>query len=282
MIRSLLDKGVKILRDEEVESPWRTAEDLLCFVLRCERVDLYMRTGVCLFPGEEEDRAFFDLIERRASGIPLQLLLGFTDFYNSRLRMQPGVFIPRPETETLVDVTLDILKSGACRVLDLCTGTGAVAVAIAAERPDLSVTAADISRNAVSLAVENARLNSIGSLYAVQADLLSPFRNGRVDCLTVNPPYIKTGDIPGLQAEVKNHDPREALDGGPEGLDYYERIALDAPSVLAVGGALVLEIGDGQAADVCEIMAGSFERLMVHRDLTATERVVTCFARERT
>ncbi len=278
LIRELLDRGEEILSDRGIENPRRTAEELLCFILRIERVKLYLHNGEGPFPDSSQSKAYLDLVRLRAGGTPLQLLTGFVDFYNCRLRMRPGVFIPRPETETLVDLALESMKERTGRMLDLCTGTGAVAVAFGAARPDFSVVAADVSRIALSLAAENACINSVESLKVVQSNLLEPFKNSSFDCITANPPYIKTGDIPGLQVEVKDFDPLNALDGGPDGLEFFRRLAREAPPVLAAGGVLAVEVGDHQATDVHKIMTDVFEIVTAHKDLTGMDRVVACLS----
>ena len=215
--------------------------------------------------------AFEALVDRRAGREPLQYILGEAPFMGLLLKTAPGVLIPRFDTEALCQQALDRM-TGDERVLDLCTGTGALAVAIGKHFPRARVFAGDISPRAVELARENAARCG-AQVDARLGDLFAPFGGDAFDIIVSNPPYIPTGDLAGLQEEVKK-EPALALDGGPDGLTLYRRIAAEAPAHLAPGGWLLLEIGSGQAADVSGLLAANFEEISVYSDLNGLDRVV--------
>ena len=221
--------------------------------------------------GLEAAAAFDALVARRETREPLQYILGEAPFMGLMLGTAPGVLIPRFDTAALCQQALARM-TGRERVLDLCTGTGALAVAIGHRFPGARVFAGDISPQAISLARENAARCGV-SLDARLGDLFAPFAGETFDVIVSNPPYIPTGDLAGLQAEVKK-EPALALDGGPDGLALYRRIAAEAPAHLARGGWLLLEIGSDQAAEVGGLLAADFEQISVYADLNGLDRVV--------
>lgn len=227
---------------------------------------------------EEEASRARAMLERRLAGEPLQYILGEWDFYSRTFKVEKGVLIPREDTEVLVDEALALVdKFGAGSLLDLCTGSGCVAVTLALERPAMQVTAADISENALSLARTNAALLGAVNCRVIYADVLSDPPEelwGCFDLVTANPPYIKSGDIPHLQREV-TFEPSLALDGGEDGLIFYRAIASRWKKVLKKGGSLALEIGIGQGRDVFEILAqNGFSSLSAVRDTAGIDRVI--------
>ncbi len=215
--------------------------------------------------------AFEALVDRQEGREPLQYILGEAPFMGLLLKTAPGVLIPRFDTEALCQQALDRM-TGDERVLDLCTGTGALAVAIGKHFPRARVFAGEISPRAVELARENA-VRCGAQVDARLGDLFAPFGGDAFDIIVSNPPYIPTGDLAGLQEEVKK-EPALALDGGPDGLALYRRIAAEAPAHLAPGGWLLLEIGSGQAADVSGLLAANFEEISAYNDLNGLDRVV--------
>ena len=215
--------------------------------------------------------AYESLIARRESREPLQYITGEAPFMGLMLRAAPGVLIPRFDTEALCQQAMARM-TGAERVLDLCTGTGALAVAIGCRFPGAEVLAGDLSGQAVALARENAA--RLGARVTVrQGDLFAPFAGERFDLIVSNPPYIPTAALAALQEEVKR-EPVLALDGGADGLDLYRRIAAEAPGHLTPGGWLLLEIGSDQAAAVRALLQKDFERIEVYGDLNGLDRVV--------
>ena len=221
-----------------------------------------------------EVQDIFAVVDERLTGRPLWYIFGDTDFYGYTIKVDERVLIPRRETEELV---LHVVNSAAedFQILDLCTGSGAIAIAVAKEleknRINASVTASDISDGALSLAKENAEANG-AKVRFLKSDLFSRIR-GRYDIIVSNPPYIPTADIDGLQREIKEHEPHLALDGGADGLDYYRRIAKDAPKCLTRGGMVVLEVGDGQATEVAKLFKHA-EYTIIIKDLAGKDRFV--------
>ena len=225
------------------------------------------------------------MIDRRISGEPLQYIVGHQEFWSIDLTVTPRVLIPRPETELLVEQALAILSERSFKpgpwVLDVGTGSGAIAIALAKEIEDIFVVATDISKEALNVAKENARRVRVGEkIQFVQGDLLCPFRplnkKGPFDLMISNPPYIDRADIGTLEKEVKDHEPIIALDGGREGLDFYRQMALEAPSLIRQGGWFLLEIGHGQGQRVLELVGacGAFSNSKILFDLAGRERVV--------
>lgn len=215
--------------------------------------------------------AFEALVARRAAREPLQYITGEAPFMGLMLSAAPNVLIPRFDTETLCEQAFARLR-GEERVLDLCTGSGALAVAISQRFPRARVCAGDISADALSLARQNAARCGAAVEFRL-GDLFAPFAGERFDMIVSNPPYIPTADMATLQEEVRR-EPALALDGGADGLDFYRRIAREAPSHLTAGGWLLLEIGSGQARDVCALLEGEFAQISVYDDLNGLHRAV--------
>lgn len=223
-----------------------------------------------------ECRKILDVFEERLTGRPLWYIFGDAEFYGYTFQVDERVLIPRPETEILVRHALTFVRDGD-KVLDLCTGSGAIAVSIAAEAAkdkNITVTAADISEDALEVARENARINKANVTF-VKSDLFENVR-GRFNLITANPPYIKSGEIDSLQREVRDHEPRLALDGGEDGLDFYRRIAAKAGRYIARGGLVILECGENQAQEIIKIFkeASRCDYAMVEKDFEGVERVV--------
>jgi release factor glutamine methyltransferase len=221
-----------------------------------------------------------DAVNRRIAGEPVHRIFGWRDFYGLRLELSPDTLEPRPDTETLVDAVLPFLREtvrreGRCRVLDLGTGTGAIALAIAAQVPEAIVTATDISAGALVTATGNAaRLGLAARFIPLVSDWFSAIE-GKFHAIVSNPPYIQAGAIGGLQREVRLHDPVRALDGGADGLDAYRAIAAGAAEHLGENAIIGVEIGEGQERDVALIFSGAgFRKVSAHRDLAGTERAL--------
>jgi release factor glutamine methyltransferase len=219
-------------------------------------------------------------VSRRLAGEPVHRIFGWRDFYGLRLKLSPDTLEPRPDTEALVDAVLPLLRETVgrqrrCRVLDVGTGTGAIALAIAAELPAAVVTATDISVGALATAAENAAHNGLSERVTfVRSDWFSAI-HGKFHAIVSNPPYIPSSAIGGLQAEVRLHDPHRALDGGADGLEAYRTIAQGAAERLEDGGVVAVEIGDGQRRDVNRIFAeAGYELASAHRDLAGTDRAL--------
>ena len=221
--------------------------------------------------------AYQALIDRRCQREPLQYILGTAQFMGVTLRAQPGALIPRNDTETLCEQALARMQ-GRERVLDLCTGTGALAIAIALQFPGAQVTAADISADALAVARQN--IADTGARVTLrQGDLFAAAAGERFDIIVSNPPYITAEEMADLQPEVCR-EPALALYGGLDGLDFYRRIAREAPDYLSPGGWLLLEIGSAQAEAVSALLAERFEALAVYPDMQGLPRAVAARLRE--
>lgn len=207
----------------------------------------------------------------RLTGRPLWYILGDTEFYGYKIKVDERVLIPRPETELMTEQVLRTAEQGD-KVLDLCTGSGCIAIALAKKgaEKELTVTASDISADALALAQENAKRNGVDIKF-IESDLLEGVR-GKFNIIVCNPPYIKSGDIAGLQKEVQ-FEPKGALDGGEDGLDFYRRLAKEAPRHLVKGGTLFMECGIGQAQEIVKLFK-KFDYTMVSRDYNDVERFV--------
>ncbi|MGI6199691.1 MAG: peptide chain release factor N(5)-glutamine methyltransferase [Christensenellales bacterium] len=215
------------------------------------------------------------IAQARLTHRPLQLLLGQCAFYGLPMAVAEGVLIPRPDTEILVEACLERMGP-AGRALDLCCGSGCVGVALAHERPHWRVDGADLDGAALALSARNAQRNGVaGRMRFFQGDLFAALPEGRYDLIACNPPYIPTGDIPGLMPEVRDYDPRLALDGGADGLACYRAVIAGAPGRLEAGGWIALEVGRGQAGAVAALLeAAGFGPPQIARDLAGVDRVV--------
>ena len=252
-------------------------ELLLGRVLRLDRIGLIMQSERALTPGELA--TFRELFKRRRAGEPVAYLLGEREFYGILLRVDARVLIPRPDSERLVEVALERtrLRSMCGMALDLCTGSGCVAIAFARQRPTWSVTGSDISADALQVARGNAhRTGAVRNLRLLQGSLFAPVPGERFDLISGNPPYIPSADIAGLPVDVRDFEPRLALDGGADGLELVREIAAQAASHLAPGGLLALEIGADQGAAALAILQQrGYAEVEVARDLGGRDRVVS-------
>ncbi len=211
------------------------------------------------------------IVAERITGRPLWYCIGDTEFYGYTIKVDERVLIPRPETEILVLESLKLINDGT-KVLDLCTGSGAIAIAVKKEREKAVVMAVDVSADALILASENARLNQ-AEIEFVESDLFGGIEGEKFDVIISNPPYIKSSDILTLQTEVKDFEPVLALDGGNDGLDFYKRIADNAKKFLNKGGAILLECGIGQAQEIKNLLNG-FEKIEIIKDYENVDRIV--------
>ncbi len=270
-----LSEAAEALRAAAIETARKDAEWLLASVLGLERFALYLDPGRELSPGEI--RRYRGLVARRARRVPLQHLLGFEDFHGLRLTVTPAVLIPRPETEGLVEWALEILRDQpAASVADIGTGSGAIACALAKSLPALRVVGVERSLSALSVALLNVRaLGLYGRVKLLAGDLLAPFGPARFDLVIVNPPYVPSGVVASLPPEVSGFEPREALDGGPDGMAVIRQIIGGTPSVLKRRGWLMMEMGEEQAGQLASLMAAEgFTAIQARRDLAGRERYI--------
>jgi release factor glutamine methyltransferase len=276
---------VDYLARKDVESPRRSAEWLLSAATGLSRIELYAHHDRPLAPAERA--AFRAGIERRAAGEPLQYVTGEMPFRHLVLQVRPGVFIPRPETEVLVDVVLEYLdRCGVAEpvVVDLCTGSGAVAVSTAYERARARVYATEIVPQTAEVAVLNAERAGVAGRVSVSVgDLFAPLPaglRGHVDVVVSNPPYIPTADLVDLPDEVLLREPMIALDGGPDGLDAVRRVCGGSVEWLRPGGLLAMETDTSRVKDAAELMNPWYERVGVRHDLTGRDRIAFGTRRE--
>ncbi len=276
-IETLLRWASDDFRGRGIDSPRLDAELLLGRALSCTRIQLIADAKRALEPSELA--RFRDLVKRRRAREPTAYILGEREFYGRRFRVDRRVLIPRPDTETLVEVALDRTRnrSMSMRALDLCTGSGCVAITIARERPTSLVFATDVSDDALVVARDNAlRLGAYNVAFR-QGDLFAALDSSvRFDLVTANPPYVAAAEIATLQPEIRDYEPRLALAGGDDGLATVRRIVEAARPHLAEAGSLVLEIGFGEAAATAELLAGAgFVQIETRRDYGRIVRVVS-------
>lgn len=279
-IGSLIPWAAQYLAKYQVAAPRLSGELLLTQVLGCTRVDLYLRHKQPLNP--EELAAFKALILRRRAGEPLAYILGRREFYGLDLEVGAGVLVPRPETEHLVEEALARLQDQERpRLLDLCTGSGAVALACLHGHSGLTAVGVDISPVALDFARRNgARLGLAERVTWLLGDLWEPLAaaGGFFEVVTANPPYVREDEWEGLPQEVKGFEPRQVLVAGPEGLDVIGKILQRARAFLRAGGWLFIELGQGQAPAALELAraVGIYESVGTVKDLAGIERVLCC------
>ena len=270
----VIQKSADFLEQKGIDSPRLQAELLLAHVLKIRRLDLYLRFEQEI-NGEPLD-AYRSAIKRRSQREPLQHIVGSVSFCGYELAVGPQALIPRPETELLAECAWKFLKGKpAPHVLDIGTGTGCLALSIALETPTAKVTAVDISPEALGLAKSNADLLDVTERLSFHlGDCFAPVPAGaKFDVIVSNPPYIPHQEIETLQPEVRDHDPRPALDGGEDGLNFYRLLAEQAGAWLAEGGRLMAEFGDGQETVIAEILqANGWNVDDIHDDMAGTPR----------
>jgi release factor glutamine methyltransferase len=275
-VRAALDLATTALHDAGIEGGRSDAEWLLADTLGIARGRLGLQAHRALERADAERYA--RALQRRIAREPLQHIVGTQAFRDVVVKVNGDVLVPRPETEVLAGWALELLRpSRAPLVIDVGTGSGCIACALASERDDLRVIALDISPAAVALARDNAVALGLGDRVTVLvSDLLSALRAERADLIVSNPPYLATAVIPSLAPEVRCHDPRLALDGGSEGLDVIRRLVAAAPRWLGPGGQLVIETaGGGQTSAVVALMrAFGFAGVVTRPDLAGIERFV--------
>jgi release factor glutamine methyltransferase len=259
-----------------VGSPRLDAELLLSHALGCDRVRLYMDMQRPL--SADELTAVRALVVRRRKREPVAYILGRREFYRRSFELTKDVLVPRPETEVLVDRALEALPAGAGPALDLCTGSGVIAISLALERAELQVDATDLSPAALAVARKNAEQLGAGErVRFYEGDLFSAVPAGqRYALIAANPPYVADGDWSSLAPEITGHEPRMALTAGGDGLDVLRRLCAQVADFLQPGGVALFELGMGQASAVRELLAqdARLGEIQAHKDLAGIERIV--------
>jgi len=277
-VRRVLDWTIGYLKEHGSDSPRLEAEVLLAHACGWPRIQLYTHFEDSLSP--DVRATMRELVKRRGAHEPVAYLVGYREFFSLRFEVGPGVFIPRPETETLVLESLEILKSSGepgPRVLDLCCGSGAIGISIAVNAPAAQLTSIDRNDAPVAVTARNAEKHNVaGRLTVLQGDLFQPLPAGATfHVIACNPPYVTTAEIERLAADVKSYEPHAALDGGPDGLDVLRRIVHEAPSRLTPGGWILFELSPEQGDAAQEILrAAHFAEVSAVKDLAGAVRVV--------
>jgi release factor glutamine methyltransferase len=257
------------------------AEVLLSYLLKKDRAWLITHNNDSL--DNENHKIFEGAIDRRSRREPLQYIIGKQEFWGLEFTVTPDVLIPRPETELVVESAIKILRSsdGQTTIVDLCTGSGCIAISLAKELGDTRIFAVDTSNQALAVSRGNARKHGVSDrIRFLEGDLFEPLGEldlrGRVDVITANPPYIRSDDLPRLQPEVRDYEPEIALRAGPDGTEVQHRIVENAPGFLKKNGVLIMEMGMGQA-EALKTMAentGSYTAIEILKDLAGIERVI--------
>jgi release factor glutamine methyltransferase len=264
------------LKNASNEAPANDAGVLLCYALKCDRSFMYAH-------GSEELTGsvlsiYKEMLEKRTCGVPLQYIAGIQEFMSLEFEVGPGVLIPRHDTEVLVETIIKLYRendAGSAEILDIGTGSGCIAVSLAYYLPECKITALDKMSDALATAEKNANLNGVrDNITFIKSDLFEGLTGKSFNFIVSNPPYIRSGDIAGLQREVRFYEPLEALDGGNDGLNFYRTIIEKAPEFLKSGGFLAFETGYDQAAYVSGLMTENFIQIKICRDLSGIDRVV--------
>lgn len=285
-IRRLLEWTAAFFVKKGIDPPRLCAEMLLAHVLGTQRIRLY--TDFDKVPSAKDLAAFRDLVKRAGEQEPVAYLTGKAPFFSLEIEINRNVLIPRADTETLVEYVVQVARQDTtfpaeARILDLCTGSGCVALAVASRMKNATVVATDVSTEALDVARKNAqRLGLDGRVTFLQGDLYEAL-SGSVedrpfDVIISNPPYIPSGMIDGLDKSVKDYEPRLALDGGEDGMNFHRRIAAGAVDRLSAGGRLVMEIQFDQGRAVSELLLGTpaLGEVLVIKDFGRRERAVVC------
>lgn len=279
-VKEILEIGMRSLENVGISDALNDSKMLLCYLVHIDKGRLVLHYQEELQDSQCE--AYFQLVEKRATGYPLQYITGTQNFMGYDFLVNESVLIPRQDTETLVEKTAEILlKMKSPEVLDLCTGSGAIGLSLLKMNENIKLTCSDISEDALSVARKNAdSIVGKGKVKFVSGNLLQPFKKAigkkKFDLIVSNPPYIRSDVIATLDKEVKDHEPMIALDGGLDGLDFYRIIVNSSCDYLKESGYLVLEIGHDQKQQLLSLMeeAGFFVEIESFQDLAGNDRVV--------
>jgi len=273
-VHNLLSQASRCLQQAGIETPRLDAEVLLARATDSSRTALIAHPETV--PAEEQAEQFQRWVELRTERMPLAYIIGSREFYGLEFEVGPAVLVPRPETEILVETAIGLLRDRPCTVADLGVGSGAIAVALAVSLPEAHVYGTDCSQEALEIAARNAEKHGVGPrIHLRHGDLLQPLEGLQFDAVVSNPPYIRSDEIPLLQPEIALYEPREALDGGPDGLDYYRRIVPGAGAYLRPGRWLLVELGIGQSPEVRRMFReNGYIDVRAVNDYAGIERVV--------
>lgn len=274
-IKQALNKGMVMLKSNRVDSPKLKARLLLQYVLKLKREQIIIYDNMEIT--KQQEKEYVQKIQKLIKGVPLQHITNIQEFMKMNFYVNKDVLIPRPDTEILVEEVIKIGKEKRNPViLDLCTGSGAIAVAIAKYLADAKIYASDISKKALKIAQINAKNNDVANkIEFINSDLFQEMKEMKFDIIVSNPPYIRTSEIKMLDEEVQN-EPILALDGGKDGLDFYRKIVEEAYSHLKYESYLCLEIGYNQKEEVTEIIKNAkvYSKTYCKKDLYANDRII--------
>lgn len=273
-----LREAREFLEKSGIEDAGREAELIISHCLGVERVSLYRDNPKI---SQEQISEIEEFLKRRSKREPLQYILGYTEFHGLKIKVAKGILIPRPETELLVEEAIKIISkfqipNSKLMILDFCTGSGCIALALAKKFPYAEAYGTDSSKVAIAYAKENAAINGIKNATFLRGNLFEPVRRPATFNLIVsNPPYIRKNDIKTLQPEIKDWEPIEALDGGEDGLDYYRVIIPEARGFLKKDGFLMLELGIDQSEAVKKMaLDAGFMDISLKKDYAGIERIL--------
>jgi release factor glutamine methyltransferase len=268
----VLKLSAEFLQKKGIDRARRQVEELLSYVLKLPRIELYMQFDRPLI--EQELTQLREAIKRRAEGEPWQYIAGEVEFLGCRLKVNKNVLIPRQETEILADRILKELPTTPIEIWDVCTGSGCIGIALKKKRPDCKVILSDLSKEALAVAKENAEKNGV-EVELLQGDLLGPFQ-GKADVIVSNPPYITEKDYAELDRQVRDWEPKMALEAGPTGLKFYERLSHDLPRYLNPNGKVYFEIGTGMGEQIKNLFPSiTWKTVQIAQDWSSHDRFVT-------
>jgi len=265
-LKNILDLATDFLKKNEIKRPRLVAEMLLAHFLEKKRIELYMHFDRPMI--EEELVPFRAALKRVISGEPMEYVIGEVEFFDAKISITKDVLIPRQETEILLDHVVKSLDGTEKRALDLCTGSGCLAVGLKKARPEIEVVGVDLSEKALDVARQNS-----GDIQWLHGDLTQPVQGQKFDLVLCNPPYVTEDEYERLSPSVRDREPKMALVSGPSGLEFYERLSRELPSILSPGAKVFFEIGTGQGDGLLKIFSNPFWRdLKVEKDWAGHER----------
>lgn len=265
-LKSILELATDFLKKNEIHRPRLAAETLLAHFLEKKRIELYMHFDRPMI--EEELIPFRAALKRVVSGEPLEYVIGEVEFFDAKISISRDVLIPRQETEILLDHVVKSLDGSEKRALDLCTGSGCIAIGLKTVRPEIEVIGVDLSEKALDVARQNS-----SDVEWLHGDLTGPVQGQKFDLVICNPPYVTEAEYEKLSLLVRDYEPKMALVSGPSGLEFYERLNRELPSILAPGAKVFFEIGTGQGERLIKIFSNPFWRdLKVEKDWAGHER----------
>ncbi|HZJ83127.1 MAG TPA: peptide chain release factor N(5)-glutamine methyltransferase [Clostridia bacterium] len=284
----IMNQAQSLLHEAGVQSDQLESGVMMAHLLDCQRAYLYVDRDRVLSPVQVDQ--YLNMVHKRCQGVPLHYIIGYREFMGLDFYVDKNVLIPRPDTETLVEFAIEHVKNNydtGIKILDIGTGSGAIAISLAKFIDGSSVTAVDIDTNAIKVALKNAIAHGVEDRVTfIEGDLLGPFMDStedyRFDVLVSNPPYIPSHDIEELESQVKDHEPFRALDGGEDGLSFYRRLAKEAIPFLKKGGLWAVEVAYNQSHQVAHILqeTGCYKDICYIQDLSGYNRVVGAILKE--